>query len=166
MGNQQFKADGGKTKPDLIELGFPRALRLVQATTDYGSEKYEEHSWRSVDDGFARYQRAYARHRQDRILDGNFMSRDKESNLPHVAHELFNLMAMMELYLQENDLNVEQFLDYNPPPTAHKKSRTELLAEASRGVGGGGSGQRINYAPMPSQDKADELMDDWLLGNE
>lgn len=121
MSNQQFKADQGKTKPDLIETGFARALRMVQATTDYGSIKYEEHSWRLVDNAFARYQRAYARHRQERVLS-HFMARDPESNLPHVAHELFNLMAMIEIYLQDNDLNVDQFLNYNTPPQDHKNN--------------------------------------------
>ena len=55
MSNQQFKADGGKPRPDLLQVGMARALRMVQATMEYGAIKYEAHSWRNVDDGIARY---------------------------------------------------------------------------------------------------------------
>lgn len=127
MSDQEFKADAGKAKPDLLFLGFPRALRLVQATLEYGAEKYEEHSWRHVPNAIARYFRAGERHHQERmfigqgqiypVLEGN----DAESGLPHIAHEIFNLLALIELELDENPhIDFEQMLKFNPPPQDHK----------------------------------------------
>ena len=132
--DQLYKADAGKAKPDLLEMGFPAALRLVQATLEYGAQKYEPHSWRNVPDGMARYNRAARRHRQDRDLASNaaekdyaVFSFDKESGLPHIAHEVFNLLCMMELQLQEvpewkKDYFLAAMCDFNPPPTSHKES--------------------------------------------
>ena len=107
--SQQFKADAGKAMPDLFELGFANAIRLVQATMEYGAQKYEAHSWQNVPNGLERYTRAGARHRQDRQRDWREMgtagatlySKDRESGLPHIAHEIFNLMAQLELALSE-----------------------------------------------------------------
>ena len=66
--NQQFKADGGKPRPDLLQIGMARALRMVQATMEYGAIKYEAHSWRNVDNGIERYLAAAERHRQEEEL--------------------------------------------------------------------------------------------------
>lgn len=132
MNDQQFKADAGKAMPDLLEAGMPSALRLVQATMEYGAQKYEQHSWRSVPDAMQRYQRAARRHRQERDLDASpenglyavLTSRDDESGLPHIAHEIFNLLAMIELALQDST-DKRKVLDallsgVKTPPTAHK----------------------------------------------
>ena len=107
--SQQFKADAGKAMPDLFEDGFGNAVRLMQATLEYGAQKYEAHSWRNVPDGISRYARAGGRHRQDRALDAQetgtesaiLGSCDLESGLPHIAHELFNLMCQVELAIQK-----------------------------------------------------------------
>lgn len=147
MSNQQFKADAGKTKPDLIEEGFPLALRGLQATTDYGSEKYEEHSWRKVDDAFNRYKRAGARHRQERILSRDFMSKDDESGLPHVYHELFNLMAQIELYFQNNKtIDPYKTFVYKSPPTSHKTPSNPTVSD-------------VHYTPYGEPDVPDEFYD-------
>lgn len=132
MEDQKFKADAGKAKPDLIELGFPRALRLVQATLEYGSIKYEEHSWRDVPNGMARYNRAGRRHRQarDMVADPTqdffavLEACDEESGLPHIAHEIFNLLCMIELEFQEH-LDREGLMrtllgNMKEPPLDHK----------------------------------------------
>lgn len=129
--DQKFKADAGKAMPDLLEGGFPVALRLVQATLEYGAKKYEAHSWREVPDALARYNRAGRRHRQERDLDASpkdgffavLESFDAESGLPHIAHEIFNLLCMIELEYQEAadpDL-LKKLLDaMKEPPTDHK----------------------------------------------
>lgn len=129
MQDQKFKADAGKPDHSLLELGFPNALALVQATLDYGAKKYEAHSWRKVPDAFDRYDKAARRHRRDRDRivgmrgKSNFLYHDDESGLPHIAHELFNLMAQIELYLQDNpQIDFAQLLKFNEPPTAHKQS--------------------------------------------
>lgn len=135
MRDQQFKADAGKAQPDLLELGFARALRLVQAGLEYGAKKYEAHSWRDVPDAMDRYSRAARRHRQERDLEaspnGTFHAVleacDAESGLPHIAHEVFNLLALIELDLASSDtLTPNEMLDMllkrmKEPPTAHKE---------------------------------------------
>lgn len=126
--SQLYKADGGKTRPALISIGFQRALRIVQATTDYGALKYEAHSWRKVPNAKERYLEAAERHRQERLLAqtgsefNSLASIDKESGLPHIAHEIFCLLAIMELELAEHpELSLEDICTFNLPPTDHKK---------------------------------------------
>lgn len=136
MNDQKFKADAGKAMPDLLEMGFPRALRLVQATLEYGAQKYEAHSWRNVPDAMARYNRAGRRHRQDRDLvaipENGFYAVleacDAESGIPHIAHEIFNLLCMIELDLQafhneggDLDMLMAKLTAFKQPPTAHKE---------------------------------------------
>ena len=133
--DQEFKADGGKTQPDLLEQGFPRALRLVQATLDYGKKKYEAHSWQKVPDGLARYNSASRRHRQARDLEALpadgfhavLEATDEESGLPHIAHEVVCLLMMIELNLAANvDITAANntlsalISRMKEPPTAHK----------------------------------------------
>ena len=129
MNDQLFKADAGKPMPDLLTLGMQRALRLVQATMEYGAQKYEEHSWRDVPNAEARYFRACARHNQERMMcmngQGNarpiLEGADSESGLPHIAHEVFNLLALMELQIAEIPHDVYlRMLKFNPPPLTHK----------------------------------------------
>lgn len=129
MNDQKFKADAGKPDHSLLEVGFPNALAMIQATLDYGAVKYEAHSWRKVPDGFKRYDKAARRHRNQRdaitaaLGPRTFLYPDDESGLPHVAHELFNLMAQIELYLQDHPgISIKELLKFNPPPTAHKHS--------------------------------------------
>ncbi len=132
--DQEFKADGGKTRPTLVNIGFAKALRAVQATTDYGAIKYEAHSWKQVDNGIARYLEAAARHRQERELcQGHFpdemnssavvLSTDEESGIPHLAHEIFCLLAVLELSLSESGVDWRSYLKFNQPPLDHKVNK-------------------------------------------
>lgn len=128
MSDQKFKADAGKPKPELLQVGMGRALRFVQATMEYGAEKYEAHSWRNVPDAAQRYLAAAERHRQERILSmrdsavRTLEPVDHESGLPHVAHEIFNLLALIELEIQNNPgADWASYLNYNKPPTDHKE---------------------------------------------
>jgi len=130
--DQEFKADAGKAMPDLLEEGFPKALRLVQLTLEYGAQKYEANSWRNVPDGMNRYNRAGRRHRQDRDLTTSpgddfhavLESCDIESGIPHIAHEIFNLLCMIELDFQDHpnpDKVLQLIIDgMKTPPTDHK----------------------------------------------
>lgn len=127
MSNQQLKADGGKARPDLLSVGMARALRMVQATMEYGAIKYEAHSWRNVDDGIARYLAAAERHRQERMLenvDGEHLvlePTDDESGLPHIAHEVFCLLAIMELAYNDLGLSISDVATFKQPPLDHKE---------------------------------------------
>lgn len=133
MNDQTFKADAGKAMPDLLEGGFAKALRLVQATLEYGAVKYKAHSWRDVPNAMERYNRAGRRHRQERDLAANpkedfyavLESCDDESGLPHIAHEIFNLLCMIELDFQEcgdPDAVLKIIIDgVKQPPQEHKQ---------------------------------------------
>lgn len=113
---QQFKADAGKLKGRLLIEGMPRALKLAMAVLSYGEQKYEAHSWRNVD--VERYRDAKVRH----MIDGETEFADDESGLWHKAHELVNLMFIIEL--ETKDMTEDQFrelLVYNKPPQGHKK---------------------------------------------
>lgn len=128
MNEQRFKADAGKPRPELLQVGMARALRVVQATMEYGAEKYEAHSWRRVPNAAQRYFAAAERHRQERLLlhkdEKVFVldNKDQESNLPHIAHEIFNLLALLELALDaEPYTDLRALCRYNQPPTEHKK---------------------------------------------
>ena len=94
MTDQQYKADAGKAQPDLLEMGFARALRLVQATLEYGALKYEAHSWRGVPGGKERYKAALIRHL---LAHSQGEKLDPESGLPHLAHALCNAAFIYEL---------------------------------------------------------------------
>ena len=125
MNEQLFKADAGKRRPSLIQVGFAKAIRLVQATMEYGGIKYEAHSWRRVPDAKTRYFEAAERHRQDRMLwlqqrpDDHTGAKDDESGLPHIAHEIFNLMALMELCIDDRQ-DIEALAAFKQPPQDHK----------------------------------------------
>ena len=137
MNDQRFKADGGKTRPALLQIGMQRALRIVQATTDYGAIKYEPHSWRKVTGAAARYLEAAERHRQARLLVQKderpqvLNTKDPESGLPHIAHEIFCLLALLELALDaEPYTDLEKLCRFNQPPQAHKFPTPEQMKAA------------------------------------
>lgn len=114
--DQTFKADAGKLQARLLFEGLPRALMLAIAVLTYGAQKYKAHSWRNVD--VERYKDAKARH----MLDGEIEFADDESGLWHKAHELVNLMFIMELELSNlTDEEFEDLLLYNKPPQDHKE---------------------------------------------
>jgi hypothetical protein len=51
-----------------------------------------------------------------------FMATDHESGLPHVAEELFNLMAQIELYVAANPgIDFKSMLEFKQPPQDHKQ---------------------------------------------
>ena len=113
--DQKFKADAGKLQGRLLFEGMPRALKLAMAVLSYGAQKYEAHSWRNVD--VERYHDAKARH----MIDGVHEFADKESGLWHKAHELVNLMFIIELETAGlRDDEFDQLLIYNKPPQDHK----------------------------------------------
>lgn len=114
--DQQFKADAGKLQARLLFEGMPRALKLAMAVLSYGAQKYEAHSWRNVD--INRYKDAKARH----MIDGELEYVDEESGLWHKAHELVNLMFIIELGVEHlDDEEFKELLKYNKPPMKHKE---------------------------------------------
>jgi hypothetical protein len=119
--DQEFKADNGKPRPTLLEVGCTRALMAVQATTDYGERKYTAHSWQNVPGGQQRYDDAARRHRIARDMGE---THDPESGLLHLAHEIINNLFLLELMLKSDPGMT--YTDFKVPPTEHKKPKMHV----------------------------------------
>lgn len=91
------KLDFGKTRAALSTLSFGRALLQISDVTTFGANKYTPDGWREVPNAKERYMDAAFRHllkMQSEPLDG-------ESELPHLAHAVWNFLAVMELSLAD-----------------------------------------------------------------
>jgi hypothetical protein len=80
-----------------------RAIECLAAVYEYGARKYAPNSWREVprdpdtgEEPIDRYFNALMRHLID-FKKGEWM--DKESELPHLYHALWNVIAVLELSL-------------------------------------------------------------------
>ena len=86
------KEDMGKLKWECVPLEEVEECARVMT---YGSIKYQENpnnpNWIKVKDGFNRYFAALMRHLVE-VRKGNYI--DKESGLRHMAHAIFNVMAL------------------------------------------------------------------------
>jgi len=91
------KMDKGKVRAGLMVNGFKRALMEVAKVSTYGAEKYSPNGWKEVKDGFNRYNDAMMRH-LFATEEG-----DRESNLLHLSHAAWNMLAMLELFIEENE---------------------------------------------------------------
>ena len=85
------KLDAGKPRPWLVLGAFRNAIKEVVAVGTYGSVKYSDNGWLEVPRGQQRYMDAAFRH----LLAGEV--RDPESDLPHLAMAIWNLLAVLEL---------------------------------------------------------------------
>ena len=93
------KLDAGKLRPALVLDGFANALLAVVKVGTDGAAKYTDNGWREVTNGFKRYSDAEGRHRLYRAAGE---THDKLSGSLHLAHEAWNALAKLELYLMEN----------------------------------------------------------------
>ena len=92
--NFEIKHDDGKSIAGCLEE-FSLALEAIAKVFDAGKkEGYERGSW--VDVESVRYKDAEWRHR----LASHREYRDKKSNLPHKYHEIWNMLAQLELDLR------------------------------------------------------------------
>ena len=94
------KADSGKPDPTLILDGMASAILAVAEVATFGAEKYSRDGWKQVPNGFQRYSAAQDRHRLARATGEE---RDQESGKLHLAHEAWNALAKLALYLENND---------------------------------------------------------------
>lgn len=99
-------------KPSLdivINRQFTKALQLIALATEYGHKKYIENdsnylNYKSVKGGSQTYFDASARHSTNRNgLD--------ESGLPHIIHAVWSSLAGLELWSEENNINVKDFTE-------------------------------------------------------
>lgn len=84
------KYDSGKMRPTLVLDSFRKALKQVIEVGTFGANKYSDDGWKTVPNAKARYRDALYRHLME---DGN----DPESNLSHLTHAAWNILALMEL---------------------------------------------------------------------
>lgn len=90
------KLDAGKLRPALVLDGFVHALEAVCKVGSDGAVKYTDNGWKSVPSGEARYADAKDRHRLKRVKGEVF---DVDSGSLHLAHEAWNALAVLELFL-------------------------------------------------------------------
>lgn len=91
------KMDAGKVRPALVLGGFAAALEAVVKVGTDGANKYTDNGWRDVPNGFARYDDAARRHT---IKRDKGETHDTDSGSLHLAHEAWNALARLELYLK------------------------------------------------------------------
>lgn len=94
------KVDAGKLRAGLVLGDFARALTAVVEVGTFGANKYTAHGWIEVPNGLARYEDAKLRHMLKRNLGEE---RDPDSGLLHLAHEAWNVLATLDLYLREQE---------------------------------------------------------------
>ena len=87
-------------------LQFPDALQAVVLASCYGHHCYpSDTDWlnfKRVEGGSQNYKDAEIRH----FLGGE---KDKESNLPEIFHQAWNKLAELQLWLEENRVNIKDF---------------------------------------------------------
>lgn len=89
---QAAKADHGKARG--FRMLPPDTLAELAEIYTYGCQKYERDSWRNVPDAVERYYDAMERH-LGAFNKGEVI--DPESGKRHLAHALWNLVAVCEL---------------------------------------------------------------------
>lgn len=97
------KFNEGKLPMDIVLFRqFPKAFQAVAKCSLNGHNKYKEtdQDWlnfKRVDGGSQNYADAALRHSFDK---GSL----NDSGLPHIFHKLWNVMAEVELYIEENNI--------------------------------------------------------------
>ena len=94
------KADHGKVRMHLITGGMARAITEVAKIGTFGAAKYTDNGWIAVPDGFRRYEDAQQRHAAKRHMGE---TNDSDSGLLHLAHEAWNCLAKLDLYIREQE---------------------------------------------------------------
>lgn len=94
------KVDAGKVRPSLIIMGMARAIWAVSEVGTMGAAKYTDGGWVLVPNGEARYEDADLRHMLKR---GMGQPVDDESNYLHLAHEAWNALAKLDLYIRRTE---------------------------------------------------------------
>ncbi len=91
------KLDQGKLRPELVLGSFAHALEAVTQIGTDGASKYSDNGWLQVPNAIARYSDAKLRHQLAR-QKGELI--DSQSGSLHLAHEAWNILAVLELTLR------------------------------------------------------------------
>ena len=94
------KLDDGKVQPRLIIEGMARAIWAVAEVASFGARKYTPDGWVAVPQGEQRYADAQYRHLLKRARGEK---QDKDSELDHLAHEAWNALAKLDLYIRNQE---------------------------------------------------------------
>ena len=95
------KYDSGKSMVGTLCRVFPRALLGIGQCIEFGTHKYPDpKNWVKVENAFNRYQDSMMRHYL-KFLAGQ--EKDSETKLLHLKHMVWNALAVLELYLMENE---------------------------------------------------------------
>ena len=126
---KDMKYDAGKPRPSLILKSMSRALLEVSKVATFGAEKYAEDSWLTLKDGEKRYRDAKDRH----MLQGAFETVDSESGISHLAHEAWNALALLELSLRDETIDItREVLEPNWPESAEVRS-AQIMQNGNEG---------------------------------
>jgi hypothetical protein len=98
------KDDADKPPVDLLYSSFPRALLELARVAGDGAKKYTKDGWVHVEDGEYRYANAAGRHALKRWIDGE---KDPESGHRHLAHQAWNILAVLELGLRNEETSTK-----------------------------------------------------------
>lgn len=90
------KADSGKLRPTLILRDMADAVAAVIKIGTDGAAKYSDGGWKQVPKGEERYEDADLRHMLKRFTGETI---DADSLGLHLAHEAWNALAKLQLYL-------------------------------------------------------------------
>ena len=95
-----------KIRMELVDQGFPLALlELAKVMTWANQNKgYKDHDWKNIPNAENAFKGAAARHRVKFDAQRSFGNEmldctDEESGIIHLAHEAFNVLALLELAL-------------------------------------------------------------------
>jgi hypothetical protein len=96
----------GKVQMDLFDSGFPNAITEVAKVMTWAAENkgYKPHDWKSLPNSETEFSAAASRHRVKGFIQkaqgiAAIDRTDEESNIVHLAHCAFNVLAELELVL-------------------------------------------------------------------
>lgn len=93
-----LKYDANKPPAGTILFDFAEALKAVIDVGTFGANKYKISSWKNLDNAETRYRDALMRH----LLEwGRGVEADSESDLPHLAHAAWNILALLEIEMHK-----------------------------------------------------------------
>lgn len=96
----------GKVQMDLFDSGFPNAITEVAKVMTWAAENkgYKPQDWKGLPNAETEFSAAASRHRVKGFIQkaegvAAIDRTDEESNIVHLAHTAFNILAELELVL-------------------------------------------------------------------
>jgi hypothetical protein len=98
--NKEEGVKNDKDKPLVADflLDFAPEIMEVARIWEFGAKKYSKSNWKKVENGKERYMNALVRH----ILQSESEEFDEESGMSHIAHAVFNALAVLHFEMEED----------------------------------------------------------------